>query len=1435
MERGDDLAWGGDVVEELPEEAVAYEEDGNQKGQILKKPQIFQKPQGDWKSESGQVGVIYGVVCDCLVSVSTLTQSLTSCLTTCCRKHEVPSARPAVETTPPPNSPREKPSQTSVQVAPTSVDIFATEEADDEAIIDTGASRAVIGNERLKKLIRSLPRDLRSRVMRVPTEGVVFKFGNAGRLASSFAVMLPRAQNGWLRVEVVPGHTPFLISNAVLRGLKGIIDVEGCCLGFKGSDVWIPLTMVRKNLMGIKIVELLQKAPKVSASPTHILSAHVETTETEKITETHQMHEVLNHGRIQHDLLPKEDVVNVVQGKSSEQPSTTVSAAVVSDQTCPESGVDHLRSAEHHGQHRGDQLSGPSAHDTSRREPPGEPTARRVPSGVDTSTGHQHLDRLGTNKGSIGQTCDSHLCRSLREREGLCQSALESQSSLNMGEKLSAVLQRAPSLQPGASTSSSRSGDNRDAEFGDSPDIYGGSSGNGKGISAHCHGSEEGISVGRSSDGRRGMDQHPGADGNSSGVQESQALRASDRESHGNESQCREGGAAEGTDRHSAARVGQGDQGRTIQQGVSQGSQVHDQIQKISNKIELDLANLKCDQAYVTHEKILKSNRRYMKVVSGGKEGIDQGHHQKLHLLEIYCDEGSQLTTQMRNMGGNSLRFTVQDGDLSTEEGRNKLWSWVYMYEPEHIWVAPECKLWGNFSRYNMGKDPRSCENIQQRRDADRPHLVLCNQLYLYQMSNSRHFHLEQPRGSEMIMQAELNDVRLGTLPSTFDMCQVGKLRLPGTNQFLQKRTQVFTSCRMVFETLHDQTCHGNHDHAHIKGQFKHLGKWRNISSYAQTYTTHFARRVVEVLCWECRHPEVPLILGELVLGLDDHERPEMAQESLQLKRRRVELKQPETSLYGKAPSWKDIFRTVGYSTPRVGNACFQGSGDMVVKLIQQVVPDIKVELVVACRGTDRHRIQPADVFPEVLPWRKSVVVVRGTGEVKDLGPPENWTGLSRMRQIRSTRPAKLSLSIFGRKDDINEPFGAIFKQAGHGEKSEAEMSLPVPDTSQMDVKEPGTGSSMAQAPESVQPLSVDPKPPSVDQVMDHPRSERFAEEWAPKITPKSGPAFLRLGAGERAELRRVHNNLRHPDPQNMVKFLTERGAKPEVIAGARDMCCDTCVETQSRPKKSQPGRIHDDLDFNDNVGADGAYWTNSSGRTFHFMHCIDELTLYQVGSLSARKVEDQIQTFLNSWVQWAGPCKTLYLDPAGEYVNDAWAAMLQGEGIRVSMTAAESHWQNGRAEVHGRIVKDMLSRMERERPIETADEFTQCLRQAFAAKNSLSRVHGFTPEQCLLGKSRHLPGSLVSDAEAGSHCLAESTLPEGIRFKENLLRREQARKAFVQADNDSAFRRALLRQSRPGRIEYEAGDWVLYWRSSRGNNRLERGRWHGPAQVVAN
>ena len=102
-----------------------------------------------------------------------------------------------------------------------------------------------------------------------------------------------------------------------------------------------------------------------------------------------------------------------------------------------------------------------------------------------------------------------------------------------------------------------------------------------------------------------------------------------------------------------------------------------------------------------------------------------------------------------------------------------------------------------------------------------------------------------------------------------------------------------------------------------------------------------------------------------------------------------------------------------------------------------------------------------------------------------------------------------------------------------------------------------------------------------------------------------------------------------------------------------------------------------------------------------------------------------------------------------------------------------------------------------------------------------------------MLGKARALPASLTADQQAGAHVLAESSTPEGVRFRASLERREQARRAFIKADNDSSCRRALLRRCRPGAVEFEAGDWVLYWKRVRGNLRHERGRWYGPAQVI--
>ena len=204
-------------------------------------------------------------------------------------------------------------------------------------------------------------------------------------------------------------------------------------------------------------------------------------------------------------------------------------------------------------------------------------------------------------------------------------------------------------------------------------------------------------------------------------------------------------------------------------------------------------------------------------------------------------------------------------------------------------------------------------------------------------------------------------------------------------------------------------------------------------------------------------------------------------------------------------------------------------------------------------------------------------------------------------------------------------------------------------------------------------------------------------------------------------------------------------------------------------PRLPTPSSIHSPKDFNDCVGGDGVTWTNRQGRKFHFMHFIDEATLFHLGAPCGRTVGEQIDFFETVWLQWAGPCKMLYLDPAGEYVNDAWHVFLQRERIRLSAAAGESHWQiMGRAEYHGRILQQMLTAMDLEESITSAEDFRKALplRQVFAAKTSLRNVGGFTPEQAVMGKSRALPASLVTDQSAVSHSLgslAESSSSEGV------------------------------------------------------------------------
>lgn len=149
-----------------------------------------------------------------------------------------------------------------------------------------------------------------------------------------------------------------------------------------------------------------------------------------------------------------------------------------------------------------------------------------------------------------------------------------------------------------------------------------------------------------------------------------------------------------------------------------------------------------------------------------------------------------------------------------------------------------------------------------------------------------------------------------------------------------------------------------------------------------------------------------------------------------------------------------------------------------------------------------------------------------------------------------------------------------------------------------------------------------------------------------------------------------------------------------------------------------------------------------------------------------------------------------------------------------------------------------MLDKYQQSQPISNEDEFDIALQSCCTAKNSLSRYRGYSPEILVLGKSRHVPASNMSDTCDSAQTLAdqafsdnpETWTPEVKWFMQNLQVREAARSAFVKADHDMKLRRSLLRRQRPSREQFTNGQWVMYWRDGKG---ALPGFWRGPARII--
>ena len=83
-----------------------------------------------------------------------------------------------------------------------------------------------MGSDQLPSLIRSFDPSLRNQHRRSHAVLPLGRFGNQGTLQSKEALAVPLGQLQ-LKIVIVPGGTPFLLSNTLLRALRANIDCMG--------------------------------------------------------------------------------------------------------------------------------------------------------------------------------------------------------------------------------------------------------------------------------------------------------------------------------------------------------------------------------------------------------------------------------------------------------------------------------------------------------------------------------------------------------------------------------------------------------------------------------------------------------------------------------------------------------------------------------------------------------------------------------------------------------------------------------------------------------------------------------------------------------------------------------------------------------------------------------------------------------------------------------------------------------------------------------------------------------------------------------------------------------------------------------------------------------------------------------------------------------
>lgn len=1259
-----------------------------------------------------------------------------------------------------------------------------------QGVVDLGASQTVIGSVQIPELLKQLPVDIGSQIRRVKCN-LVFRFGNQQTLTSHHALMVP-LQDQWFRIAVVPGRTPFLLSSSFLKHtLQAIIDTEQNTLYSKRLKRHIPLEVTDKNLYLMDLNRLWDHEHS-GGGETH----QVNLTSHDAVETDSPAKDVISSRNAMPSHVQSESQVETnqhIKHAEAEQLKHTMQTDKPQSVTAPK---DKLEASQPAVDQATSSVTSIESRDRSVHQH-GTATSA-IPSAAKGNSGGTDSSQCdGDDPGSVisredriwQSTCGQTLPRDVPQSRlhGLVCGAISRQQEASTHEVC--ALCRTPSRprdqhrRDNIPRAISKGQGSRSTE----PD------------SRSCSSERNQLerAMGSSSPGgrdRRGVrDVTTSADAANGGASELHARREQEpQQSHEqNGIQCRGDLAALASDVRQAG---------TLRTTSTEGEPTVMDEAMITSEIDWDFDFVAC-QGQTFKRKcsamIHKMNQELQEVSRHIDKSRFQGKVSRADVIEVVCHDQSELFAQCSRLGGVAFRFGLKEGDLSTSEGRKELFHVICTRQPTHIWFSPKCGPWSMWSNFNMNRSKLGEARILQEREESLWQISLAVVLFRFQQVRENHFHMEQPQGSAMWKVPTMEEIIQQTARCVFDLCRVGDLTDPESGKPIRKRLTICTTSELMMQGLDGKKCLGE-NHQQIVGSTKWHGKSIKRSEFSEHYPPKFGRQLAKILlkekAWSC-----PVYVQQEV------EHP--------TKRRRLGQNLSPSEIVSRFASinWQAAMQCADKTAPRVGTLVVENG--TLFNMIQSLCPNHDISHLVLCRGTDRSVGPNKQMTPGSAPLRKFACIRRRFEDVQVDSEWEPWERLSYNALRRKTHAARVGLTIFARvklpvstaADDAE-----IQNRQTDIDRPEAEIDDQPP---QKRFRQTGQEEKTVEDPSWTKDTEEDTN----------------VREHVDLIAQKHGPKFLALDQDIQRWLIKIHRNMGHPGNQKLMNFCRQIQCPEAIVQGVADLKCSTCLENKS-PNIARPSAIHETQDFGDVVSMDGISWTYQKGQNFHFYHFLDQSTSFQTAIVSpSRTSEHAIAAIVQSWISWAGAPGILVTDSATEFTSEEFSKFLQRFNIQSKVIAADAHWQNSRAEGHGGILQEIITKMDSEESIDSYEKLTQALAFATHTKNQWSRHRGYPPELLVLGKGVTIHGSNISDQKGSAHSLALSDSTEGQRFKEELNCRERARRAYASVDNDQTLRRALVHRVRPHRGSYQKGEAVMVWRK-RGES---DGHWQGPMTVV--